>query len=106
MAGTITMLVVISIQSLGGAFGTNAGFNTTITSPAGYYVGILSAALSLILLRIFKTPLWPMIAALGVGFGITAISYLLATDVGDGSAIVVGIPVGIVAATAMLSPSP
>jgi membrane protease YdiL (CAAX protease family) len=95
------MLVVISIQSLGGAFGTNAGFNTTITSPAGYYAGILSAALSLILLRIFKTPIWPMIAALGVGFGITCISYLLATDVGDGSAIVIGIPVGIIAATAM-----
>ena len=101
LAGTVMMLVVISIQSLGGAVGTDAGFNTNITSSAGYYVGILSAALSLILLRIFKTPLWPMIAALGVGFGITAISYLLATDVGDGTAILAGLPVGIVAATAM-----
>ena len=95
------MLVVISIQSLGGAVGTDAGFNTNITSSAGYYVGILSAALALILLRIFKTSLWPMIAALGIGFGIIAISYLLATDVGDGTAILAGLPVGIVAATAM-----
>lgn len=101
VATTVTMLVAVSIQSLGGAFGNDAGFNTTITSSAGYYVGIMSAALSLILLRIFKTPLWPMIAAIGVGFGITAVSYLLATDVGDGSAILAGLPVGIIAATAM-----
>lgn len=101
VAATVTMLVVVSIQSLGGAFGTDAGFDTTVTSSAGYYVGLLSAALALILLRIFKSPLWPMIAALGVGFGITALSYLLATDIGDGSAIFVGVPVGIIAATAM-----
>jgi membrane protease YdiL (CAAX protease family) len=95
------MLVVVSIMSLGGAFGTDTGFNTTVPSSDGYYIGILSAALALILLRIFKSPLWPMVAALGVGFGITALSYLLATDVGDGSAILAGVPVGIIAATAI-----
>ena len=88
-------------MSLGGAFGTDTGFNTTVSSSDGYYIGILSAALALILLRIFKSPLWPIIAALGVGFGITALSYLLATDVGDGSAILAGVPVGIIAATAI-----
>ena len=101
MATTVTMLVVVSIMSLGGAFGTDTGFNTTVPSSDGYYIGILSAALALILLRIFKSPLWPMVAALGVGFGITALSYLLATDVGDGSAILAGVPVGIIAATAI-----
>ncbi|MBT3996376.1 MAG: CPBP family intramembrane metalloprotease [Chloroflexi bacterium] len=101
MAMTVTMLVVVSILSLGGAFGTDVGFDTTVTSPAGYYIGLLSAALALILLRVFKSPLWPMIAALGAGFGITALSYLLATDTGDGSAIFAGVPVGIIAATAM-----
>ena len=88
-------------MSLGGAFGTDTGFNTTVPSSDGYSIGILSAALALILLRIFKSPLWPMVAALGVGFGITALSYLLATDVGDGSAILAGVPVGIIAATAI-----
>jgi len=101
VATTVTMLVVVSIMSLGGAFGTDTGFNTTVPSSDGYYIGILSAALALILLRIFKSPLWPMVAALGVGFGITALSYLLATDVGDGSAILAGVPVGIIAATAI-----
>ncbi len=100
VAATVTMLVVVSIMSLGGAVGTDAGFDTNVRSSDGYYIGILSAALALILLRIFKSPLWPMIAALGVGFGITALSYLLATDVGDGSAILGGVPVGIIAATA------
>jgi len=101
VATTVTMLVVVSIMSLGGAFGTDTGFNTTVSSSDGYYIGILSAALALILLRIFKSPLWPMVAVLGVGFGITALSYLLATDVGDGSAILAGVPVGIIAATAI-----
>ncbi|MBT3555319.1 MAG: CPBP family intramembrane metalloprotease [Chloroflexi bacterium] len=98
---TVTMLVVVSILSLGGAFGTDAGFNTTVTSPDGYFIGLLSAGLALILLRELKSPLWPMIAVLAAGFGIIALSYLLATDTGDGSAIFAGVQVGIIAATAM-----
>lgn len=101
IAATVTMLVVIAILSLGGAFGTNAGFDTTVTTPAGYYVGLLSTALAVVLLRLFRYPLWPVIAALAAGTGITMFSYQFAKDIGDGTAEFIGVPVGIIAATAM-----
>ena len=101
VAATVTMLVVISILSIGGAYGTDAGFKTSVTSPAGYMVGILSAALAFVLLRLFRSPLWPISVSLGAGIGIVVISYILGSDRGDGSAQFAGVPVGIIAATAM-----
>ncbi|MDG0867052.1 CPBP family intramembrane glutamic endopeptidase [Candidatus Lucifugimonas marina] len=101
IAVIVTMLVVISILSLSGAFGTSVGYDTTVTSPVGYYVGLLATALSLVLLRLFRYPLWPIIAALTAGVGITAISYQFGTDIGNGTAEFIGVPVGIIAATAM-----
>lgn len=101
VAATVTMLIAISILSLGGAFGADAGFDTQVTTPAGYIVGLLSAGLALILLRLFKSAMWPIITALGVGAGVTILSYQLGTDAGDGSAELAGVPVGYIAATAM-----
>jgi membrane protease YdiL (CAAX protease family) len=101
VAATVTMLVVISILSLGGAFGVDAGYDTTVTTPTGYYVGILSAALAVILMRLFRSPMWPIAFALGIGVGVSVISYRLGHDAGDGTAIFAGVPVGIIAATAM-----
>ena len=95
------MLVVISILSVGSAFGTDAGFDTTVTSPAGYYVGLLSAALAIILMRLFRSPLWPIVFALGAGIGVTIVSYQFGTEVGNGTAQFAGVPVGIIVATAM-----
>lgn len=101
VAATVTMLIVISILSVGGAYGTDAGFKTTVTSPAGYMVGILSTTLAFVLLRLFRSPLWPIAVSLGAGIGIVVISYILGADKGDGSAQFLGVPVGIIAATTM-----
>ncbi len=101
VAAMVTMLVVIAILSVGGAFGTNAGYDTTVTSPLGYYVGLLSAGLTLVLLRLFRSPIWPMALALSTGIGITVASYQFGNDSGDGTAEFLGVPVGIIAATAM-----
>ncbi|MEE8046683.1 MAG: CPBP family intramembrane glutamic endopeptidase [Dehalococcoidia bacterium] len=101
VAATVTMLVVIGILSLGGAVGTDAGFDTTVTSPRGYYVGALAAALALILLRLTRSPYWPIMLALIAGVGVIAVSYQLATDIGGGTADLAGVPVGIISATAM-----
>ncbi|MBT4126198.1 MAG: CPBP family intramembrane metalloprotease [Chloroflexi bacterium] len=101
IAATVTMLVVISILSLGGSYGTDVGYNTTVNSPSGYYVGLLATALGLVLLRLFRYPLWPIVAALVAGVGVTAVSYQFGHDIGNGTAEFVGVPVGIIAATAM-----
>jgi membrane protease YdiL (CAAX protease family) len=102
VSATVTMLVVIAILSLSGAIGSNVGFDTSVTSPAGYYVGLLSAALALMLLRVTKSPYWPIMLTLVAGVGITGMSYVLAPEVvAGGAAEFVGVPVAIIAATAM-----
>jgi membrane protease YdiL (CAAX protease family) len=101
VAATVTMLIAISILSLGGAFGADAGYDTTVTTPAGYYVGLLGAGLAVILLRLFRSPIWPIVIALGVGVGVLILSYQLGSDAGDGTAVFAGVPVGFIAATAM-----
>ena len=42
VAATVTMLIVVSMLSLGGAIGTSVGYDTAITNPTGYYVGGLA----------------------------------------------------------------
>ncbi|MCZ6539880.1 MAG: CPBP family intramembrane metalloprotease [Chloroflexi bacterium] len=101
VGATVTMLVVISILSFGGVVGTYAGFETSVAAPAGYLVGALSAALAILLIRITRSPLWPVVLALGFGIGVVSASYLIANDAGDGIAELAGIPVAIIAATAM-----
>lgn len=98
---TVTMLVVISILSFGGVVGTYAGFDTSVASPAGYLVGALSTALALLLVRLTRTPLWPVLLALALGVGVVSASYLVANDSGGGAAEVAGVPVSIITATAM-----
>jgi membrane protease YdiL (CAAX protease family) len=95
------MLVVIAILSLGGSFGSDAGFDTTVSTPSGYYIGILTAVLAIVLMRLFRSPIWPIAFALAAGVGITVVSYQFANEAADGSAIFAGVPVGIIAATAM-----
>jgi hypothetical protein len=101
VSATVTMLIAITILSLANAIGTDAGFDTPVTTPAGYYIGLLSASLALILLRLFKSPLWPIIVALVAGVGVSGISFQLGSDAGEGAAVVVGVPVAIITATAM-----
>ena len=98
---TLTMLVVISILSFGGVVGTSAGYETSVTSPAGYIVGALSSVLAVLLVRVTRSPLWPVVVAISMGVGLVSASYLLATDAGDGVAEVVGVPVSIIAVTVM-----
>jgi membrane protease YdiL (CAAX protease family) len=97
----VTMLVVISILGFGGVVGTSAGFETSVSSPVGYIVGALSAALAILLVRFTRSPTWPVVLALALGTGVVSVSYLVATDVGGGIAELFGVPVSIIAATAM-----
>ena len=101
VASTITVLVSIAILSLGGVLGTDTGFDTSVTSPTGYYIGFLSGAGALILLQLTRTPLWPITLSLLSGIAIIWISYLLAIDVGNGAAEVMGIPLAIITATVL-----
>jgi len=101
VASTITLLVSISILSLGSVLGSYAGFETSVTSPTGYYIGLLSAAIALILLRLTRSPLWPITLALLCGIVIIWISYLLAVDVGNKVAAVMGLPLPIITAAIM-----
>ena len=101
VASTITVLVSIAILSLGGVLGTDTGFDTSVTSPTGYYIGFLSGAGAVILLQLTRSPLWPITLALLSGIAIIWISYLVAVDVGNGAAEVMGVPVAIIAATVL-----
>ena len=101
VASTITVLVSIAILSLGGVLGTDTGFNTSVTSPTGYYIGFLSGAGAVILLQLTRSPLWPITLALLSGIAIIWISYLVAVDVGNGAAEVMGVPVAIITATVL-----
>tara|TARA_B100002003_G_scaffold109494_1_gene101369 strand:+ start:2757 stop:3665 length:909 start_codon:yes stop_codon:yes gene_type:complete len=101
VASTITVLVAISILSLGGVLGTANGFDTSVTSPTGYYIGFLSGSAALIVLRLTRSPLWPISLALLSGIVIIWICYLLAVDVGGGRAEFVGVPLAIITATVM-----
>ena len=101
VASTITVLVSIAILSLGGVLGTDTGFDTSVTSPTGYYIGFLSGAGALILLQLTRSPLWPISLALLSGIVIIWICYLLAVDVGGGRAEFVGVPLVIITATVM-----
>ncbi len=101
VAITVTVLVVVAILTLSGSFGTDAGYDTTIASPNGYYIGLLAVGIALVVLRLFHYPSWPILAALGAGGGVLVISYQFGNDAGDGTAQFVGVPVGIIAATAM-----
>jgi len=98
---TLTMLIVISILSFGGVVGTSAGFETSITSPTGYIVGAISSALALLVVRLTRSPLWPVVLAMAVGIGVVSASYLIAIDAGDGVAEVGGVPVSIIMVTVM-----
>ncbi len=101
VGATVTMLVVISILSFGGVVGTYAGFDTSVASPAGYLVGGLTTGLAMLLVRLTRSPLWPVLLALALGVGVVAASYLVANDSGGGAAEVAGVPVSIITATAM-----
>jgi len=101
VAITVTMLIVISILSLGGAIGTSVGFDTSVTTPVGYYLGGLGVGLVLILLRMTRSPIWPIMLALAAAVGVIGGSYLFATDTGDSVAVLLGVPVVIISATAM-----
>ncbi len=101
VGATVTMLVVISILSFGGVVGTYEGFDTSVAAPAGYLVGALSTALAMLLVRLTRTPLWPVLLALGLGVGVVSASYLVANDSGSGAAEVAGVPVSIITATVM-----
>ena len=101
VASTITVLVSIAILSLGGVLGTDTGFDTSVTSPTGYYIGFLSGAGAVILLQLTRSPLWPITLALLSGIAIIWISYLVAVDVGNGAAEVMGVPVAIITATVL-----
>ena len=101
VASTITVLVSIAILSLGGVLGTDTGFDTSVTSPTGYYIGFLSGAGALILLQLTRSPLWPITLSLLSGIAIIWISYLLAVDVGNGAAEVMGVPLAIITATVL-----
>ena len=101
VGSTLTLLVVISILSLGGVVGTNAGFDTSVPSPTGFFVGALAIALAVLLVRFTRSPLWPVVLVLALGVGAVSVSYLLAGDAGDGIAVLAGVPVTIIAATAM-----
>ena len=96
----LTLLLVISILGFGGAAGTQAGFDTSLTAPAGYTVGAVSASFAILLTLIMRSPLWPVVLALTVGIGVVSSSYLMATDAGDGVAELAGVPVSIIAVTA------
>jgi hypothetical protein len=97
----VTMLVVVSILSFGGVVGAQRGFDTAVAAPAGYLVGGMATALALLLVRATRSPLWPLALALAAGVGVVAASYLVASDTGDGTAILAGVPVTIITATAM-----
>jgi membrane protease YdiL (CAAX protease family) len=99
VASTITLLVSIAILSLGGVLGTDTGFETSITSPTGYFIGFLSGAGAVILLLLTRSPLWPVTSALLFGVVIIWVSYLLAVDAGNGVAEVMGVPLAIITAT-------
>jgi len=101
VASTITVLVSIAILSLGGVLGTDTGFDTSVPSPTGYYIGFLSGAGAVILLQLTRSPLWPITLALLSGIAIIWISYLVAVDVGNGAAEVMGVPVAIITATVL-----
>ena len=101
VASTITVLVSIAILSLGGVLGTDTGFDTSVTSPTGYYIGFLSGAGAVILLQLTRSPLWPITLTLLSGIAIIWISYLVAVDVGNGAAEVMGVPLAIITATVL-----
>jgi len=101
VASTITVLVSIAILSLGGVLGTDIGFETSVTSPTGYYIGFLSGAGALMLLQLTRSPLWPITLSLLSGIAIIWISYLLAADVGNGAAEFMGVPLAIITATVL-----
>ena len=97
----VTLLVIISILGFGGVVGTHAGFDTSVTSPTGYIVGAGAGMLAILLTLSTRSVLWPVVAALALGIGVVSLSYLVATDAGDGVAELFGVPVSIIAATMM-----
>lgn len=101
IATMITMLMVVTILSLGGAVGTSSGFDTAVTTPAGYILGLGATAAMFVLARVTRSRMRPLMLTLGIGSGVVALSYLLATETSTGSAEIIGVPVAIVTATAM-----
>ena len=57
--------------------------------------------MAFLLIRYAKAALWPVVVAVLAGVGLVSVSYALASDDGAGAAILVGVPVVIIAATAM-----
>ncbi|MDA1279121.1 MAG: type II CAAX endopeptidase family protein [Chloroflexi bacterium] len=101
IATSVTLLVVVAIFSLGGVAGTNAGFETLVTRSSGLLLGGLSALAALTLVRVTRSPMLPVALTLLLGVGVVVIGYMLASDAGDGTAEVIGVPVSIIAASAM-----
>ena len=100
IGATVTMLLVVTILSLGGVIGTNVGFKTSIPSPEGYYIGSLSAALMLILINRTQSPMRPILLATLMSVAVVAFSYTLASKSETGAAIFMGLQVSnITAAT-------
>ncbi|MBG82541.1 MAG: CPBP family intramembrane metalloprotease [SAR202 cluster bacterium] len=100
-ASIVTILISISIAAIDGAMGSDYGLGTSISSHSGYIIGILSAGIALILFKVFRSPAWPVFIAFVTGLGIVAISYMFSTESSDGSLQFIGLPIGIIVATAI-----
>lgn len=98
---TVTMLSVVTILNITGALGSASGFETSIGSPQGFIVGLAMLVIGVVVLRVLNSPLWPMVGSVGFAVVVIAISYSLASETSTGDAQIVGVPVSIIAATAM-----
>lgn len=98
---TLTMLSVVAILSIAGALGSSSGYETSIDSPQGFIIGIAMLGIGVVVLRVLKSALWPMVGSVGLAVVVIAVSYSLASETPTGDAQFVGVPVSIIAATAM-----
>ena len=97
----VTILISTSIAAIDGAMRSDYGFGTSISSHSGYMIGIFSAGIALIIFKVFRSPAWPVFIPFVIGLGIVAISYMFSTESRNGSLQFIGLPVGIIVATAI-----